>query len=131
MINLTTYKIQKTIDFISIEGVPEVKLYIIPNAKSIETPEGNTALSYYGKETSTIFVAEDINTELDSFILFTEIASRYYHHIEHCFKVDHDEMEARAFVEKLLDLWVDYAQFKIKYSKMFKHKKEKMQSENY
>ena len=42
MINLTTYKIQKTIDFISIEGVPEVKLYIIPNAKSIETPEGNT-----------------------------------------------------------------------------------------
>ena len=131
MINLTTDKIQKTIDFISIEGVPEVKLYIIPNAKSIETPEGNTALSYYDKETATIIVPEDINTELDSFILFTEIASRYYHHIEHCFKVDHDEMEARAFVEKLLDLWVDYAQFQKKYSKMFKHKKEKMQSENY
>lgn len=123
MIQLTTNEIQNYVNFISIKGVPPVKLYIVPGYDCIESTDGEVAFATYELEDKTIILPEDINVEEDKYLLFTTIAHEYYHHIENCLGIKPDENEADAFADALLEIWIDYNHFQNRYSKMFKQKR--------
>ena len=117
MINLASNEIREFLTFINNASIPPVELYIIPDYDTIETPEG-VGFACYIKDDNKILVAGGITNEEKSYVL-SHIAHEYYHHIEHCLKIEHDENEAEAFADAVMGHWAEHKHFQSQYSKMF------------
>ena len=121
MIKITTDQINEFVSFISNASIPPVSLYVIPNYITVETSDGLVGFACYAKNENQILVAGGTSDEVRDYVLFG-IARAYYRHIEHCLGIVHDENEAEAFADSMMELWTDYKHHQNKFTEMFSKK---------